>query len=659
MGAFVKASFRVAGRVAGKTLLALLLLGILAVLLLAGVLFFKPDMIVNSKNLERVLENTTLLKTWSWDKAQIDHEWIAWNERILKADFENFCFLYEKDGLYADSCLEEVSWNVKLKYEVGEGFKMESLSPVVIDTDRLTLQLPDSADKRTRQAQESNEPPDIKKYWDVFWGDLVPDAYINFDTIELKRPGSKDIAFDVNIQKEGKKLAAKSMGLGLDATPEGFQLDLPKNYELPFAVPMMGPVIMEGLALKGDVGEDAIRVRLGGAALGIDFQLETKVEFPLKNSPGSTAFLKDVALSTSAHANIENIKARYAEAMDPPYNKLPAPLNALEGNIGLNARVGPGKKTEEVEVKVMALTDMKGGKQALDFDLLSKVVLNLETMTPGPMYFDLELNRVVIQLPRLPKNSLPPQFAPDGRIQANEPQFDMELAQRHVEKDPPDINMRVSADTEESLGIRTNLLDEMLRLNVDMIVEHGKLKGGYVRALPLETTFFKRDITIKKFVASFDNPKEPEIDAEIEFDLPEYKVTFYLEGPFSNPRHYVESDPPLPEEDIYAVLLFGRPMIDLEGGERNAAQRTNQVLSQGLLSISVLYFLSDTPIQAIIYDPDSERLSAQFALDDKRSVTVGRDSVGVRQSLGGGWYIDTSSRAEEGYGVMLERIIAY
>ena len=106
--------------------------------------------------------------------------------------------------------------------------------------------------------------------------------------------------------------------------------------------------------------------------------------------------------------------------------------------------------------------------------------------------------------------------------------------------------------------------------------------------------------------------------------------------------------------------------------DRTAAKKSNQLLSQGILSLAVLYYFAGSPVESIGYDPDSNEVSAQIGLGSKNSLRVGGsgtglNSAGVRRSLGKGWYIDSSVQrttrdngtSGQDYGVLLERIISY
>ena len=105
---------------------------------------------------------------------------------------------------------------------------------------------------------------------------------------------------------------------------------------------------------------------------------------------------------------------------------------------------------------------------------------------------------------------------------------------------------------------------------------------------------------------------------------------------------------------------------------KNEKTKSNQIISQGVLSLAVLYYFAGSPIESIGYDPESNEVSAQIGLGAKNSLRVegsgsGLNSAGVRRALGKGWYIDSSVQkttnkggASGGnYGVLLERIISY
>src|SRR5690606_30743676 len=152
------------------------------------------------------------------------------------------------------------------------------------------------------------------------------------------------------------------------------------------------------------------------------------------------------------------------------------------------------------------------------------------------------------------------------------------------------ISLTLDAVGERALNLKTNLLDEARRIKFNPDLSEDGLENGHVRILPLKTTVFTRPIQASDLVLVFKKNIDPVIDSHIKFILPEYTIFLELEGPMNKPKYAFRSEPPLPQNDIYAVLLFGRPMADLDPDTQGAAGRTNKILSQGILSLSVLYF---------------------------------------------------------------------
>ncbi len=399
----------------------------------------------------------------------------------------------------------------------------------------------------------------------------------------------------------------------------------------------------------------------------------------LKEDLTTPKFMKEVALVTTAELTVTKVKDTVYRLVRPPFNILPAPINAMEGNLRIRLATTNYIEKDSVELKIKTELDMSGPKQDLKFAVNAGVPVKLKDYTLGPINLGLELEKVKLLLPKLSRTALPPQLIPDKRfkntsvvVRENLNEQNLPAKVKKAPKQNLDINMHLQALGENALHINTNLLDETLRLNFDLLIVNGEIKEGFIQTFSLTTTIFKRKIVIPSLRLVFKATLEPQIIAVVEFHLPEYKVTLELEGPLSNPRQAFSSVPPLPLDDIYAVILFGRPLSGLDPDDRTAAKKSNQLLSQGILSLAVLYYFAGSPVESIGYDPDSNEVSAQIGLGSKNSLRVGGsgtglNSAGVRRSLGKGWYIDSSVQrttrdngtSGQDYGVLLERIISY
>lgn len=643
-----------------KILLGILAFILFTVLLVLAVVFVNPTILLNERTVRWALEKSKVLETWSWKKFELGHEWNKWNDRRLSADIQDFCFKLNR-GTKIEACFSEISWDFDLRYVFGEGVGTTTHSPIRVRSPKIAV-----TPGKTEEPQEKSPPPDIYRYWTLVWLPVIPDIDVELQKITIAGE-EKPTELDLKLKQTGDEMTAEALGFTLDATPKGFVVKAPKKYEIPEKSELIGPLYLRDLKLTGDVTPKGIPLHLSGSVEEAGFDVRANLKLPLREDFSSLVFRREFLSTVSGEVVIPEFKSSYARHAPKAYRKLPAPLNVMDGKIRSEFKLAKGDP-ESVVVDSSTRLDLSSAKEALDLSVKVATELPVKTFKPREIVVGVNFHEVKLELPRLSKKSPPPQFYPDKR-------FQKKAWSPPEKKTGPatEIDLRLEALDQESLHIATNLLDEPIRMNFDLAIGGGAVQEGFVSLLPLKTELFKRPIHVKSLVVGFNAPEPPVIKAEILFPLPEYKITMELEGPVNDPIYAFRSEPPLPQNDIYAVLLFGRPMADLSPDDSASAQRTNQILAQGILSLSVLYFLAGSPVEYVGYDPESGNATAQFGVTDKTSLRVGggqegMNSTGLRYSLGKGWYIDTSvqdtkqneaARRASNYGVLLERVIAY
>jgi hypothetical protein len=638
-----------------KILLSLFLIIILALLIGLTVIFIHPNIVINPKNLSRVFNKTKIFQRWKWHDAKFIHEWHAWNHRRFAGVINGFCFHYKNETLDVDSCLEEISWDLNFDFNLNHGLKTNTLKPFKIRSSRFLAKI------SSKEAEEAGGPvPDIQKYWNIFWSDLVPDMDFEFKKIHYSK-----YKFDLKLLKQPKSLVVNSFGFKLLANPKDFEILAPQKYAIPKKLHLAkDPIYFLDIKLRGEMKKNGIPLTLTGQLESISIQVKSFLDLPLKGDFTSVPLRRAFLLNTSAVLELKNLKTNMLNYGPKPYNVLPAPFNVMNGDIKTVINTSETELRSTVMIKALTSVNLQSPKQALIFDVETNLPMDVKKFKPGLTSLGLDFHQVLIQLPRLSKKSPPPQFMPDAR-------FKPSLAEEAHKKKQVSYELKMQATNEKAVHIRTDLLDEILRINFDLNIQNGKLQSGFLKILPLKTKIFKRPIRLEDFFLDFGHPESPVLKATLKFPLPEYKITLKLEGPLAKPRYVFQSEPPLPQNDIYAVLLFGRPLSDLDPDDKASARKTNQLLSQGILSLSVLYFLAGSPVEYVGYDPDSKNATAQFGLSKKSSLRVGGgregvNSTAIRRTLGKGWYLDTSvqnssttTTNQSNYGVLLERIISY
>lgn len=412
-------------------------------------------------------------------------------------------------------------------------------------------------------------------------------------------------------------------------------------------------------------------VEIKSRSITLNFLQKTDSQFKtsdlLKNHEN---LLTSLLLGTQVDLKIDQLNDKW-KTFENSLFQLPAPLNSLDGHLLFNLAFQEGSKNN-LDALFNISIDLTGHEQNLILSSQSKLPLNKSNLTPnGPLQTQVELERVNLRLPDWQAEAKTPQLLPDSRIILNS-QSEIKPISKQTKQSKINMNMHLKTESKKPMTIATNLLQEDIRLNFNIQIKQSVIKTGWLEVMPLKLEIFKRKIYLKSLRLDFQAPLLPQLTAEIHFDLPEYLITLNLEGTTSQIRHHFRSTPPLPQSDIYAVLLFGRPLTELSDSDRTATNQTQQLLSDGLLSLSVLYFLSGGPIESIGFNPETGSVSAQLGLSKKSSLTLSTSSSGekrasVRRNLGKGWSINTSiqnntqipSGSQQDYGVLLEKIMAY
>jgi hypothetical protein len=126
----------------------------------------------------------------------------------------------------------------------------------------------------------------------------------------------------------------------------------------------------------------------------------------------------------------------------------------------------------------------------------------------------------------------------------------------------------------------------------------------------------------------------------------EYTVTVDVVGPLDEPRLELSSIPPLPERDLWSVLIFGRPLKALDAQDTESVGNLQAAAADGALGLASMYALASTPVESVGYNPITKQFQARLRLTDGTSLVLNSDfkalnEIGLRQRLGKNWSIRT------------------
>ncbi|PIR17564.1 MAG: hypothetical protein COV46_03605 [Deltaproteobacteria bacterium CG11_big_fil_rev_8_21_14_0_20_49_13] len=334
--------------------------------------------------------------------------------------------------------------------------------------------------------------------------------------------------------------------------------------------------------------------------------------------------------------------ARLVDILENSPFSIPAPFNIMAGEVDIGIR-GEIPSFEELSYFPMTLTTrLEGPQEKIYLDATGKATFRLDgkDLSASKVEMELVLTKVEFPLPDIQLASLP-QLAPDKRIKESP-------EDKKPEKElPVDYLLSVLTPEESPVKISSNMAKEPVPIGINI---RGDKEGftGKVNINNFTLKLFRSEARIKKINFDIKQPAEQStVSAEISLKASEYEIIIKMVGLLSRPTIWFESNPPLSEEDIVSVLLYGEPYDELDSEMSGSVGNMRAATANKAMAFTTFIILASTPIQSIIYDPATKQITARIRLDDKTSLSVGssgegKKGVGIRRRLGKGWIVRTS-----------------
>ena len=171
--------------------------------------------------------------------------------------------------------------------------------------------------------------------------------------------------------------------------------------------------------------------------------------------------------------------------------------------------------------------------------------------------------------------------------------------------------------------------------------------GGSVRLGQFPLDFFRRDARVDHLTVALADPtSRSELDGRVDVNYADYTITILIYATAGRPRLILQSDPPLPQDQVISVLLFGEPVDELDTGEQSSVGSMAGAIADRAISLTSLYVLGSTPIKSIAYNPQSGAFSARLQIAPGTSLTYGSkpesyQQIGLRKRIGKNWVMTT------------------
>lgn len=510
-----------------------------------------------------------------------------------------------------------------------------------------------------------------------FNGGITPEHNLRFD---LKTEGTfQDVLFRTSTTGGGspktKKIAATT-----DATCELFP-GFPFENQLPMGVSLKGcnmvlntrnrQVKMASCPIKIQAKKEdkktvllyanilsGLNLSLDPLDMDLEFDMpkqtdnylsfEGKIRTSLKEEKKDAKVYLSILPTSTFQLGTQHFK-KLAKSLVYTKYEIPAPLNAMDGEIGLKLEkiiVEP----EALKIPVKGSVRLKSQYQQLNLDLMNELSLGraFGELSPLKVRSQILIKETTFQLPEL-NWSTPSGLTPDTRIGT---QAVPENTQNDIE-DPIDWELNLKTYQGSRVMISTNLFKKPIPFYVNMTVDsRGNLKGTCSME-PIDLELFRRKAEVKRFVAKIHKERygrpRIELQGNIKVVYPDYTVDININGPTDDPAITFESSPPLDRKQILSLLIFGEKLEEQDRSKNLSAERMDSVIAKRSLSLATLYLFASTPIRNITYDPDTQAVSASFRWKDDTIIEIssdndGQESVGIRKRLGNNWSFSTNAR---------------
>lgn len=387
-----------------------------------------------------------------------------------------------------------------------------------------------------------------------------------------------------------------------------------------------------------------------------------------------------------------------------PY-AVPAPLNVLDGPVNLRLRVHGNEQKGSLRYDVRP--NLRSMYQALDLRATGRTDYALHADHPKKNRVTastdvlVEVEDMRLSAPRFDLRA-PPALKPDSRFGPLPTQRELASETGALPEAPGlDFRVRVRTLRARSIQITTNLTESPIPIEMDLIyggeprtvaplealvpargpasvsspplvsrfelessaprkIEKDKKVTGYVVVGRTPVEIFRRRASLETLrVDLLEDGRQP-VNGRVNVRYLDYEIYALLLGDAREPQIKLVSDPPLPEDQIIAVLVFGRPLGELSEDERTTVTNLDAAFTDAVLGLGSLYFLASTPIESVGYDPERKMVSAKLGIGGGTTLEIGRGNqgttgVGLRKRFGRHWVLRSDV---ERLGATGERVVS-
>jgi hypothetical protein len=315
-----------------------------------------------------------------------------------------------------------------------------------------------------------------------------------------------------------------------------------------------------------------------------------------------------------------------------PYS-VPAPVCVLHGPLSFSLKSSGDSRSDVQDFEYALVSGLAADRQALKFEAAGKLrVTGLRA--PGRSFkdeTDVLIRDIALQLPQFDLKSMAA-FIPDSRIRTG-PESDKEDKVREEKRANPGkssataIRAELRFKTDKPVILYSNLARDPIPIGLEfaMKIPPDGMEGT-IEVRPFRAEIFRRLASIDhiRLTGRVSSPVM-DLDGLIVYKAAEAKIFIRLVGTVQKPRVEFESDPPMNQADIMAMLLFGKSPNDLDSDQQSSAANAQTAVSNSAFGLASLYLLASTPVEYVGYDPVSRTYMVKFRLPGGAMLQMGSD----------------------------------
>ncbi len=346
---------------------------------------------------------------------------------------------------------------------------------------------------------------------------------------------------------------------------------------------------------------------------------------------------------------------------------IPAPFNVFRGPITF--RTEPFKNTHDRStLPANLMTDLTSSEQA--FKTESHIEIDLAKKDFGVLAtrIDAVIKKIQIRIPDYDPLAPTPALARDPRIIRRTPPppptivstNEKGVITRTKPKAPKPSPSLAAGDTpkpkvplalsvrgaSESIVLLNRYFRPSIGAEIDLktIPETGEMKGYVMISRPFGVEYLNREVTIEHL--EIDLKPKLEVASLITMERGGYRIEAQVISSSGKTQFLLESEPPLAENEIVSLIIYGRPRNSISSEQTRSVGSAQAAMSSEALGIFSFWAFASTPVESVIYDPESQTYSAVVKLPGGIVASVGSNWENERQlalskSLGKNWAVST------------------